>query len=75
MNEAGNQHTIDLGGLPPTAIKQCCAAAYESDAVKLLLGDSLHPGGAEMTDRLGRMLIWARERASSTLPPAVEQAR
>jgi arsenite methyltransferase len=56
MDEAANQDTTEPGGLSSAAIKQCCAAAYESDAVKLLLGDSLHPGGAGMTERLGRML-------------------
>jgi ubiquinone/menaquinone biosynthesis C-methylase UbiE len=56
MNETEDQHTTEPGALSPTALKQCCAAAYESDAVRLLLGDSLHPGGAEMTERLGRML-------------------
>jgi arsenite methyltransferase len=29
---------------------------YESDAAKLLLGDSFHPGGAELTEHLGRIL-------------------
>ena len=43
-------------GLSPTAIKQCCAAVYDSEAVKLLVGDSLHPGGTELTVRLGRIL-------------------
>jgi hypothetical protein len=33
-------------------IKACCAAAYGSDAVRWLLGDRLHPGGAALTDRL-----------------------
>jgi SAM-dependent methyltransferase len=33
-------------------IKSCCAAAYSSDAVRLLLGDSYHPGGAALTRRL-----------------------
>lgn len=56
MTEAENQRTTEPGALSPTAIKQCCAAVYESDAVKLLLGDALHPGGTEMTERLGRML-------------------
>ncbi len=56
MNELENQRTIEPGGLSPTAIKQCCAAVYDSDAVKLLLGNSLHPGGTELTQRLGRML-------------------
>ena len=37
-------------------IKACCAAAYSSPAARLLLGDSLHPGGAALTARLGRAL-------------------
>lgn len=56
MNTTENQHAAEPGALSPTALKQCCATAYESDAAELLLGDTLHPGGAEMTERLGRML-------------------
>jgi arsenite methyltransferase len=37
-------------------IKQCCARLYESDMVKLLLGDSFHPGGLNLTGRLGDLL-------------------
>lgn len=33
--------------------KACCAAAYSSDAVALVLGDSYHPGGRGLTRRLG----------------------
>jgi arsenite methyltransferase len=33
-------------------IKACCAAAYSSAAARFLLGDSFHPGGAELTSRL-----------------------
>jgi SAM-dependent methyltransferase len=33
-------------------IKGCCAAAYGSEAVRWLLGDRLHPGGAWLTARL-----------------------
>jgi arsenite methyltransferase len=51
-----NPRTVKPGGLSPTVIKQCCGAVYDSDAMKLLLGDSLHPGGSELTERLGRML-------------------
>jgi ubiquinone/menaquinone biosynthesis C-methylase UbiE len=51
-----NQRAMEKSGVSATAIKQCCAAVYDSDAAKLLLGDSLHPGGAELTERLGRML-------------------
>jgi arsenite methyltransferase len=37
-------------------IKSCCAAAYSSAAARFLLGDSFHPGGAELTSRLVRSL-------------------
>lgn len=40
----------------PETLKQCCAAAYDHDAVRLLVGDALHPGGAQLTERLGRIL-------------------
>ena len=37
-------------------LKSCCAAAYESDFARLLLGGSFHPGGLELTARLGERL-------------------
>ena len=37
-------------------IKQCCARLYESDVAKLLLGESFHPGGLALTERLGQLL-------------------
>lgn len=37
-------------------IKTCCAALYESDWARLLLGESFHPGGLELTERLGKLL-------------------
>jgi len=37
-------------------VKMCCAAAYSSDWAHLLLGDSFHPGGLELTERLGVLL-------------------
>lgn len=37
-------------------VKQCCARLYESDLAKLLLGDSFHPGGVKLTERLGDLL-------------------
>ena len=40
----------------PETLKQCCAAAYDHDAVRMLVGDALHPGGAQLTERLGRIL-------------------
>ena len=37
-------------------IKTCCADVYASEWARLLLGDSLHPGGLALTERLGHML-------------------
>ncbi|WP_343602852.1 class I SAM-dependent methyltransferase [Mycobacterium sp.] len=42
--------------VPPQRIKTCCAEAYSSDAVALLLGESYHPGGAALTRRLADQL-------------------
>jgi ubiquinone/menaquinone biosynthesis C-methylase UbiE len=39
-----------------TQVKQCCATLYETDVAKLLLGDSFHPGGLKLTERLGQLL-------------------
>jgi ubiquinone/menaquinone biosynthesis C-methylase UbiE len=38
------------------ATKACCADLYASDWARLLLGDSLHPGGLALTERLGVLL-------------------
>lgn len=37
-------------------VKSCCANVYESDWARLLLGDSFHPGGLALTERLGELL-------------------
>jgi arsenite methyltransferase len=37
-------------------VKQCCARLYESDVARLLLGESFHPGGVRLTERLGDIL-------------------
>src|SRR5258708_28107025 len=50
MNNATEQH-----------VKQCCAAFYGSDLVRLLLGDSFHPGGTHLTDRLGQLTQLTRD--------------
>src|ERR1017187_7997160 len=34
-------------------VKRCCATFYGSDFARLLLGDSFHPGGTRLTERLG----------------------
>ncbi|GCE03260.1 class I SAM-dependent methyltransferase [Dictyobacter aurantiacus] len=45
------EHTFDA-----TEVKACCALAYQSDAARLLLGDSFHPGGIQLTEYLGSLL-------------------
>lgn len=40
----------------PEEVKSCCASAYSSSAARWLLGDSFHPGGAQLTSRLARAL-------------------
>jgi len=48
---------MKAAGLSSSAdVKQCCANLYESDFAKLLLGESFHPGGLKLTERLGRLL-------------------
>jgi len=37
-------------------VKSCCASAYSSTTARWLLGDSFHPGGAQLTARLARAL-------------------
>jgi len=37
-------------------VKTCCAAVYQSDWARLLLGESFHPGGMALSERLGRAL-------------------
>ena len=37
-------------------IKTCCATFYQSDIVRLLSGDVLHPGGLELTGYLGTVV-------------------
>ena len=36
--------------------KSCCAALYSLEPVRLLLGDTLHPGGLALTHRLGKLV-------------------
>jgi arsenite methyltransferase len=51
-----DERTSGPSSLSSSLTKRCCAAVYDSDAAKLLLGDSFHPGGTRLTERLGRML-------------------
>jgi ubiquinone/menaquinone biosynthesis C-methylase UbiE len=40
----------------PEVVKTCCATLYASDWVRLLLGESLHPGGLPLTDHLAKVI-------------------
>ena len=40
----------------PETVKECCSAFYGTEAARLLLGESFHPGGTRLTERLGRLL-------------------
>lgn len=42
-------------------VKRCCAAVYEGEWARWLLGDSFHPGGLALTERLGERLHLAPE--------------
>ena len=60
FNPLGITRAMDIPRFPadPSDIqgkKSCCAALYQSDAVRLLLGDTLHPGGLALTHRLGKV--------------------
>lgn len=37
-------------------VKACCARTYQQDVVALILGESYHPGGIDLTRRLARQL-------------------
>ena len=57
----------DLIGLaqgPDDALgrKACCASLYDSAPVRLLLGDTLHPGGLALTHRLGKLVGIQRDQ-------------
>lgn len=56
MSGLGWRPAVEPAGHSSTTLKQCCAAAYDHDAVRLLVGDPLHPGGAQFTERLAQIL-------------------
>jgi arsenite methyltransferase len=56
MSDRGRRPAAEPARHSSTTLKQCCSAAYDHDAVRLLVGDLLHPGGAQLTERLGRIL-------------------
>ncbi|MDE2778536.1 MAG: methyltransferase domain-containing protein [Chloroflexota bacterium] len=60
-----------LDGPSGAEAKACCADLYRSGLARLLLGDTLHPGGLRLTNRLGRLMglerdWWVADLASGT---------
>ena len=50
--------------------KACCADLYQSDLARLILGDTMHPGGLALTNRLGKLMDiqpgdWVMDLASA----------
>ena len=48
---ASSSHRADAD-----TVKACCAMAYSGDRARALLGDSFHPGGTRLTDRVADLL-------------------
>jgi arsenite methyltransferase len=44
------------GQQTPEDVKACCANTYQRDAVALILGESYHPGGLQLTRRLAEAM-------------------
>ena len=60
FNVAQILESVGAGGLAerlpdPSDRKSCCALLYELELVRLILGDTLHPGGLALTHRLGKL--------------------
>ena len=45
-----------MNPIDQAAAKACCADLYQSDLAHLLFGDTLHPGGLGLTNRLARLM-------------------
>src|SRR5262245_23398966 len=53
---SGEATIVRAQELDPATVKRCCAAPYDSDVARILLGGSFHPGGLKLTERLGEVL-------------------
>ena len=64
----------------PYLAKACCADLYQSQLARLILGDTLHPGGLALTNRLGRLMgiqpgQWVADLASGRGISAIAVSR
>lgn len=46
----------EISAVSSADVKSCCASLYASDWARLLLGETFHPGGLALTERLGELL-------------------
>src|SRR5260370_14679163 len=53
---SGQHRTPETNSPGTETLKQCCAKLYESDPARVLLGDTFHPGGLKLTERVGSLL-------------------
>jgi arsenite methyltransferase len=51
----------EMSNATEQSVKQCCAVFYGSGLARQLLGDSFHPGGTHLTDRLGQLTQLTRD--------------
>jgi ubiquinone/menaquinone biosynthesis C-methylase UbiE len=56
MDAQMDNRTDEAKQIRPDELKACCAAVYSSDLARQLLGESFHPGGLALTERLGKLL-------------------
>jgi ubiquinone/menaquinone biosynthesis C-methylase UbiE len=52
---------FEMSNISESNVKQCCATFYGSDLARLLLGESFHPGGTALTERLGQLMQLTRD--------------
>src|SRR5260370_21958926 len=52
----GQHRTTETNSTGTQTLKQCWAKLYESDLARVLLGDTFHPGGLKLTERVGSLL-------------------
>jgi ubiquinone/menaquinone biosynthesis C-methylase UbiE len=57
QDQSTNQEIVDQIKFEPgpSELKACCAAVYQSEWARLLLGDSFHPGGLALTGHLATL--------------------
>ena len=60
--------------------KACCADLYQSDLARIILGDTLHPGGLALTNRMAHLLEiqpgdWVADLASARGASAMAVSR